>query len=154
MEVWASAALVTLNLNMCQNLNGLMDKFNAACERLLYTEKSTFIQESQSNEQRSGRTLTQRQLNISLLQGEVCLNSLPPESLKGVNLEVSLVVKQRLYWYIVRSSLRLWVRSSNVIFMAWLDACCGAEWSCCCLLEEAEALNDSKPSLRAGSSFI
>lgn len=46
MEVWASAALVTLNLNMCQNLNGLMDKFNAACERLLYTEKSTFIQES------------------------------------------------------------------------------------------------------------
>lgn len=24
---------------------------------------------------------------------------------------------------------------------AWLDACCGAEWSCCCLLEEAVALN-------------
>lgn len=23
----------------------------------------------------------------------------------------------------------------------WLDACCGAEWSCCCLLEEAVALN-------------
>lgn len=90
MEVWASASHVAPDLDLCQ-VDGLMDKFNAACERLWYTEKSTFIQESQPNEQRS--TLTQRQVfwtkSWTLLQGEVCLNSLLPESLKDVNLEVS-----------------------------------------------------------------
>lgn len=70
-----------------------MDKFNAACERLWYTEKSTFIQESQPNEVKADFNSTSgflnKKLNITLLQGEVCLNSLLPESLKDVNLEVS-----------------------------------------------------------------
>lgn len=33
MEVWASASHVAPDLDLCQ-VDGLMDKFNAACERL------------------------------------------------------------------------------------------------------------------------
>lgn len=77
MEVWASASHVAPHLDLCQ-VDGLMDKFNAACERLWYTEKSTFIQESQPNEVKADFNSTFQ-----------CLNSLLPESLKDVSLEVS-----------------------------------------------------------------